>query len=194
MESATEASRDPKGFVPSQLHVLSSHGQSQNGRDAILLHFLRHAESQSSPSSLLRFLRGSCRILRGAEEPDKYKQEPPSDGDPNARDPRVCATDDIGPRPLVVRVVAHSDGSLLVNVGQKGTLVGEAEVKDAVLVGQLERGAKDSGFGAARDGGKVDAVVGREHGDLELDLVAGWGLVRRPAVAAPLRELDGICL
>jgi hypothetical protein len=71
--------------------------------------------------------------------------------------------------------VAHSHLPLLVEVGEEGAAVVDAEVEDAVLVGCPEGYAENGRVCGLRDGRQIKAVEGREHAELELHRVAGGG-------------------
>jgi hypothetical protein len=74
-----------------------------------------------------------------------------------------------------VRKVADSNLPLLIQVGDEGATVVDAEVEDAMLVGGAEGDAEDGGVGGLRDGLEVEAVEGGEHAEFELDGVASGG-------------------
>lgn len=65
-------------------------------------------------------------------------------------------------------VVADGHLVLLFDVGEKGTLVINAEGEDSVLVGNHEACAVDSAGFCPLDGLEVETVKGREHGEFEL--------------------------
>ena len=90
--------------------------------------------------------------------------------------------------------VADGDLPLLVDVGDEGAAVVDAEVEDAVLVGRLEGDAEDGGVCGRGDGGEVEAVEGREHAELQLHLVARVGDEGLEAVVDPLGDLDLVVL
>lgn len=88
--------------------------------------------------------------------------------------------------------MSQRDGLFLVDVRDEGTLVVEAEGEDAVAVWGLEGGVVDS-----RGGGglvEVEAVVGVEHGEFELDFVVGGGDIGDPADGCVFVEGDGVFL
>lgn len=87
--------------------------------------------------------------------------------------------------------VAHGDLALLVDVGEEGPAVVDAEVEDAVLVGRAERGTEDGAVGGAADGGEIQPVEGREHAEFELDGVAGGGDIRGEMVMIVFGDFDG---
>lgn len=137
------------------------------------------------------------RLLRGlVVQPQRNKDEPADTGDAYAREIWPCAGDVVRGRVLVVGHVADGDGALLLNVGQEGPLVVDHEVEDAVLVGDDKRYLVDA-LGLGGDAFLVlerQAVVGGEHGKLELQLVVGWDLEIVPPVPDPFGDGDGIGL
>ena len=70
-----------------------------------------------------------------------------------------------------MREVSDCDLPLLVDIGEEGTAIVDAEVEDAVLVGGLESDSEDCCVSRLRDGGEIEAVKGREHAEFELNLV-----------------------
>ena len=91
-----------------------------------------------------------------------------------------------------MREVADGDCALLLDVGEEGTAVLHEEVVDAVLIGQLEGLGVEGGLGARARWDQVQAVEGREHAELELEVVACCGRERLPVVADPFGHLDRI--
>lgn len=72
-----------------------------------------------------------------------------------------------------MRKVADRYLPLLVDVCEEGAAVVDAEVEDAVLVWCLERDAEDGRVCGLCDGREVEALEGRQHAELELDVVGG---------------------
>ena len=90
--------------------------------------------------------------------------------------------------------VAVSHLVLLLDVGEEGTLVVDAEGEDTVLIGGHELGAEHSaGIGTA-GGLEVQAVERREHGELELESIAGGNFEGNPLVVDILRNLNAVDL
>lgn len=92
-----------------------------------------------------------------------------------------------------MRKVADRDLALLVERRQKGALVVDAEVEDAVLVGQAEVGREDRRVGVRWRRGQRrqgEAVEGREHGEFELDGVVGRGEEGLEVVLGVFGDLD----
>lgn len=143
-------------------------------------------------------LLGSRRFLgRCAKHEDQHKRKPASDGGADAREPGPGARDDVGARPLVVGHVADRDGVLGVDVGQEGALVVDLEVEDAVLVGRPEGdrvGRRLLGRRLQRRGLERQTVEGREHRELELELIVGGDGKGPPGLAVVLGERDGVGL
>jgi hypothetical protein len=90
--------------------------------------------------------------------------------------------------------VADGDLVLLLNSGEEGTLVVDAEGEDAVLIGGHKLSAEHSAGLGAVGGLQVKAVEGREHGELELKLVVARNLEGNPLVVDVLRDLNGVDL
>ena len=90
--------------------------------------------------------------------------------------------------------VPDCDLPFLINVRNKRSAVVDAEVEDTVLIGGLERNAKDSGVGSLRYGRKVEAVEGGKHAELELDVVICGGDERNQLVVGVLRDLNLVVL
>ena len=67
--------------------------------------------------------------------------------------------------------MAYGDGTLLVNGSEKGSLVVDAEGKDAVLVGAGEGRGIEGGVGGCGQRGEGQSVEGREHAEFELEYV-----------------------
>lgn len=70
--------------------------------------------------------------------------------------------------------VADCDFALDINICEKRPFVVDFEGEYAVLVRGLEGGAEDGAVGGFRDGFKVEAVEGGEHGEFKLEGVR-WG-------------------
>jgi hypothetical protein len=82
------------------------------------------------------------------------------------------------------------DLPLLIDVCDEGAAVVDAEVEDAVLVGGLERDAKDGGVRGLRDWGKVEAVERRQHAEFKLDVVVCLRDEGGEVVLFPFGDLD----
>lgn len=133
-------------------------------------------------------------VRRLAVHPEGAEAQEASHRGGDARDPRPGARDDEAARPLVVGHVSHTDGALLLDVGQEWSLVVDHEVEDAVLVRQHKTGSEHGGRLGDERGGKLQAVERREHGKLKLQSVLvgdGKGL---PLVPAPLRDGNAVGL
>lgn len=142
--------------------------------------------------TLLRLLRAT--LLRGrGVQPQRNKRQPARNRNPDARNPGPGAADAPRARPLVVGEVAHRHLALLVEGGEEGALVVDAEVEDAVLVGQAEVGGEDGRVGVRgrrRERRQREAVEGRQHREFELQLVAGRGQEGLEVVLGVLGDLD----
>ena len=79
---------------------------------------------------------------------------------------------------------------LLINVCDKRSAVVDAEIENTVLIGSLESNTKDGGVGGLRDGGEVETVEGRQHAELELDVVVRSGDEGDEAVVVPLGDFN----
>lgn len=72
--------------------------------------------------------------------------------------------------------MADGNGVLLLEVRVEGSLVVDLEVKDSVLVRELEAGGVDGGCGGGLCDREGETVEGGEHGEFELeDVAGGWG-------------------
>lgn len=153
--------------------------------------FLPSLISRAS-TALLRLL---CRLVgRLAVHPQGGKGNEAGDGCRDARDPGPGARDDVAAGPLVVGHVADADGALLLDVGEERALVVDHKVEDAVLVRRHELRAVGGGVVRLVDGGEVQAVEGRQHGELELQLILFGEGERHPLVPVVLGQRDGVCL
>jgi len=89
-----------------------------------------------------------------------------------------------------VRKVPDGDLPLFVNVGDKGAAVVDAEVENAVLIGCSERDAEDGCVRGLCDRRKVQALEGREHAELKLDVILGRGDEGSEAIVRVFGDLD----
>lgn len=108
---------------------------------------------------------------RGRVEPDNHESQESSNYRPKTGNPYPAAGNSPAARVLVVREVAVGNLKLLLDGGQEGTLVVDAEGEDSVLIGSHELSAEHSAGIGALDRFQVQAVEGREHGELELERV-----------------------
>ena len=98
-----------------------------------------------------------------------------------------------------MREMPHGHLLLDLDVGQPWTLVVHFEREDAVLVGGRKGGAVGGGVlgdgveggGGREDGREAEAVEGGEHGELELQVVAGWEVEAGVVRAVPEGDGDG---
>lgn len=122
---------------------------------------------------------------RFTPQPDRDERNPGSGRSPDAQNPYPRAADGPTPRPLVVRKVSDTDFPLLIDVCEERTLVVDAEIEDTVLVGELEGGGVDGAVRGLRHRPERETVEGRQHGELELYCVGGWGCVGCEMVIRP---------
>ena len=123
-------------------------------------------------------------------EPDRDKCPKPTHHAPQACDPDPSTRNAPTPWPLVVCKVSYGDLSLLLDIGQKRSLVVDFECEDAMLVGQRERCAEDGAVRCRAYGMKRQTVEGREHAELELEAVFGGDDEWRVVCRGILREFD----
>lgn len=146
-------------------------------------------------AQLLRLL--GLGLIRFAVKPDSNENQPASGRNANASDPRVGTADDETARPLVVSKVAYSDGALLVDVAEEGTLVVDDEVEDTMLIGHSEAGLEDSAVGSWLDCFQSHTVEGRQHAELELERISSSRKEGNPTVTVVLghfnREVLRLC-
>lgn len=90
--------------------------------------------------------------------------------------------------------VAHANGVLLLDVGQKGALVVDLEVEDAVLVRQREGGAINGGRVAHGKRLKVQTVEWRQHGEFKLEGIVGREVIWLPCVPRVFRDGNAVRL
>jgi hypothetical protein len=83
---------------------------------------------------------------------------------------------------------------LLLDGGQEGTLVVDAEGEDTVLIGGHKLSAEHSAGIGAMGGLEGETVEGREHGELELERVVAGDFEGNPLVIDVLRNLDAVDL
>lgn len=86
--------------------------------------------------------------------------------------------------------MAYSNLPLLIDVGEEGAAVVDAEVEDAVLIWGLECDAKDGGVRGLANWGEIEALEWREHAELELNLVVGRWDKGREVIVGVLGDLD----
>lgn len=89
-----------------------------------------------------------------------------------------------------MRKVPDRNLPLLVDVGEEGAAIVDAEVEDAMLIGSLEGHTEDGGVCGLGDGSEVKAVEGREHAEFELDGVSGGGEVGGEMVTLVFGDFD----
>lgn len=70
--------------------------------------------------------------------------------------------------------MSHCDGVFLLNVRNERALVVYDKRKHSVLIWDPEGGGKDGRCWGAGGGEQRDAVVGVQHGEVELEGVGGW--------------------
>ena len=62
-----------------------------------------------------------------------------------------------------MREMSHRNLSLLIDIGQEGAFVVDAEIEDTVLIGEGEGGTVDGTVGGLGDGFERETVEGGEH-------------------------------
>ena len=102
--------------------------------------------------SLLHFLSFALLVGRLAPQPDTHKSHPPRDCNPNTGNPDPTCTDLPAAWPFVVSEMSHRYFPLYIHVGEKRSLIVDAERKDAMLVWKLEGTAEDGAIGCLRNG------------------------------------------
>lgn len=131
---------------------------------------------------------------RGGVEPDDHESKEPSDDCPKTGDPNPAAGDNPAARELIMSEMADGDLMLLLDSGEKGPFVVDTEREDTVLIGCHELGAKDGAGICATDRLESQAVEGREHGKLQLELVSSGNLEWNPLVVDIFRNLNVVDL
>jgi hypothetical protein len=89
-----------------------------------------------------------------------------------------------------VRKVPDGHLPLLVDVGDEGAAIVDAEVENSVLVGCPECDAENGCIRGLCDRGEVQALEGRKHAELKLDVVLGGGDEGSEVVVGVLGDLD----
>lgn len=125
-------------------------------------------------------------LSRCAVQPHSDECQPSSDCDPDTTNPDPGTADLPTPWPLVVGKMPDCDLPLFIDVRDERSAIVDTEVEDAVLIGGLEGSAEDGGVCGTRDGGEVEAVEGRQHAELKLDVVVRIGNEGSQVVVGPL--------
>ena len=132
------------------------------------------------------------RLFHGlTPQPQPYKREPPSNRNPNPGDPHPRTTNLPTPWPFVMGKVPDRHGPLFIHIGIEGSLVIDAEVEDAMLIWQFERGGVDCAICCLGSWCEGESVKGGEHGEFELERVARRWCEGGEVVLRVLGELDG---
>lgn len=126
----------------------------------------------------------------GRVQPDNDKRQETSNHRPQTGDPDPASADGPTARVLVVRKVAHRHLVLLLDIGEEGALVVDAEREDAVLIGSDKLGAVHGASLRAAGGLEGQTVEGREHGEFKLELILGGELKGNPLVVGVFRHLN----
>ena len=129
-------------------------------------------------------------VARGAVQPERHKRQPTQYCNPDTANPDPRTANLETPWVLVVRKVPHSNLSLLINGGDEGAAVVDAEVEDSVLVGCSKPNTKDSRIRGLRNRREIEALEGREHAEFELDVVLFGGLEGNKAVVFVFGDFD----
>jgi hypothetical protein len=127
---------------------------------------------------------------RRTVQPDRDKCQPTGNGNPDTSNPDPRTANLPTPWPLVVGKVAYCDLPLLVDVCEEWAAVVDAEVEDTMLVGCLECDAENGGVCGLCHWGEVQALEGREHGKLELNVVGRGGGEGLEVIMVILGDLD----
>lgn len=90
--------------------------------------------------------------------------------------------------------VSYGDLVLLLNTREEGSLVGDLECKDAVLVRRGESGAEDRAVGGRGGRRQRNAVERREHGEFQLESVVGRNRERHVMRLVVLANFDRVFL
>lgn len=101
-------------------------------------------------TSLLHFLPLALLISRLTPQPDTHKRHPPGNRNPYTSNPHPPSTNLPAARPFIVSEMPNRHFSLYINIGQKRSLVIDAERKDAMLVWKLKCRAKNGAVGRLR--------------------------------------------
>lgn len=92
--------------------------------------------------------------------------------------------------------MADGHGALLLDVAQEWALIIRHKVEDTVVI----RDSEGDGVDALVLGGgallwlKLQTMEGRQHAELELQLILIWDLEVPPAIPDPLGQRDGVRL
>ena len=89
-----------------------------------------------------------------------------------------------------MRKVTHGHLVLLLNGGEEWTLVVDTEREDSVLVRSDELSAEHSASVGTAGRLESQAVEGREHSELQLELILAGDLERNPLVVNILGDLN----
>lgn len=89
-----------------------------------------------------------------------------------------------------MRKVPDGDLPLLIDVGDEGAAVVDAEVEDSMLVGCPERDAENGCVCALCDRREIQALEGGEHAELKLNVVLGRGDEGSEVVVRVFRDFD----
>lgn len=89
-----------------------------------------------------------------------------------------------------MRKVPDGNLPLLIDVGDKGAAVVDTEVENAVLIGCPECDTEDGRVRGLCDWGEIQALEGREHAELKLDVILGRGDEGSKVVVRVFGDLD----
>lgn len=142
--------------------------------------------------NLLSLLKLVCDRRR--VKPDNHKRQKSSNHRPKTSNPDPTASDNPATRIFVVGEVADGDLVLLLDSGEERSLIVNTEREDTVLIGSHKLSTEDGAGISAADGLQGQTVEGREHSELELELVIAGNLEWHPLVVDILRDLDVVDL
>lgn len=142
--------------------------------------------------TLLSLLKLVCHRRR--VKPDDNERQESSNHRPKTSNPNPAAGDNPTTGIFIVSEVADGDLVLLLDGGEERTLVVDAEREDTVLIGGHELSTEDGASISAADRLEGQTVEGREHSELELELVIAGNLEWHPLVVDILRDLDAVDL
>lgn len=147
------------------------------------------AYSFKSDHTSLRLL-DARRTRRLRVEPYHHKRNESTNDRPQPSNPGPASANPPAARILIVSKVADSHLVLLLDVGEEGALVVDAEGEDAVLIGHSEMGAENGAVFSPARRSEIQPVEGRQHGEFQLQFVTGGNLEWNEPVTVVLGDFD----